>query len=200
MSDVLNPTALLRMARDTVANPRAGADAILRLDLPMSALWLAFALVIVLSMALGEAMLLLMGPPAATAIASEVMIMSPVAMGLVQGGFLFLVAHGMARIGQLFGGTGSFHGALALVVWLQFIFLVVQIVQLVAMVIAPPIAGLITILAMGLFFWLLVNFIAALHGFRSLGLIFVMSIVTALGFVFVMSLVLTLIGLGFGGK
>lgn len=197
MSDLMNPAVLLRMARDTVSNPREGAAAIVKLQLPPHALWLAFALVMVLSMILGEAVAIWMGPPPESAMGDSVMV-SPVTMGVLQAGFLFLVAHGMARIGQLFGGTGDFQGALALVVWLQFIFLLVQIVQLVAMVIVPPMAGLITILAMGLFFWLLVNFIATLHGFSSLGMIFLVTILTALGFIFVLSLALTMVGVGFG--
>lgn len=197
MSDLMQPGQLLRMARHTVSNPRDGAAVILKLHLPMRALWLAFGLVIVLSMFLGEAVALLMGPPDQAAMPPEMMV-SPITMGVIQAAFLFLVAHGIARIGQLFGGSGDFQGALALIVWLQFIFLVVQVIQLAAMLVVPPVAGLITILAMGLFFWLLVNFIATLHGFSSLGLIFVMTILTAFGFVFVLSLVLTMLGLGFG--
>lgn len=197
MSDLMQPGQLLRMARQTVSNPRDGAAVILKLHLPMRALWLAFGLVIVLSMFLGEAVALLMGPPDQAAMPPEMMV-SPITMGVIQAAFLFLVAHGMARIGHLFGGSGDFQGALALIVWLQFIFLVVQVIQLAAMLVVPPVAGLITILAMGLFFWLLVNFIATLHGFSSLGLIFVMTILTAFGFVFVLSLVLTMLGLGFG--
>lgn len=197
MSDLMQPGQLLRMARHTVSNPRDGAAVILKLHLPMRALWLAFGLVIVLSMFLGEAVALLMGPPDQAAMPPEMMV-SPITMGVIQAAFLFLVAHGMARIGQLFGGSGDFQGALALIVWLQFIFLVVQVIQLAAMLVVPPVAGLITILAMGLFFWLLVNFIATLHGFSSLGLIFVMTILTAFGFVFVLSLVLMMLGLGFG--
>jgi hypothetical protein len=197
MSDLMQPGQLLRMARHTVSNPRDGAAVILKLHLPMRALWLAFGLGIVLSMFLGEAVALLMGPPDQAAMPPEMMV-SPITMGVIQAAFLFLVAHGIARIGQLFGGSGDFQGALALIVWLQFIFLVVQVIQLAAMLVVPPVAGLITILAMGLFFWLLVNFIATLHGFSSLGLIFVMTILTAFGFVFVLSLVLTMLGLGFG--
>ena len=197
MSDLMQPGQLLRMARHTVSNPRDGAAVILKLHLPMRALWLAFGLVIVLSMFLGEAVALLMGPPDQAAMPPEMMV-SPITMGVIQAAFLFLVAHGIARIGQLFGGSGDFQGALALIVWLQFIFLVVQVIQLAAMLVVPPVAGLITILAMGLFFWLLVNFIATLHGFSSLGLIFVMTILTAFGFVFVLSIVRTMLGLGFG--
>jgi hypothetical protein len=66
------------------------------------------------------------------------------------------------------------------------------------MLVIPPVAGLITILAMGLFFWLLVNFIAALHSFTSLGMIFVATILTAFGIIFALSLILTLLGIGFG--
>jgi hypothetical protein len=180
-----------------VSNPREGAATILRLELPIQALWLAFGIVIVLSMLMGEAVTLLMGMPDPAEL-NAAMMASPITMGLIQGGFLLLVAHGMTRIGQLFGGTGAFSGALALIVWLQFIFLVVQVIQLAALLIMPPVAGLITILAMGLFFWLLVNFIATLHGFNSLGLIFVATILTAFGFIFVLSLVLTMIGVSFG--
>ena len=197
MSDLMQPGQLLRMARHTVSNPRDGAAVILKLHLPMRALWLAFGLVIVLSMFLGETVALLMGPPDQAAMPPEMMV-SPITMGVIQAAFLFLVAHGIARIGQLFGGSVDFQGALALIVWLQFIFLVVQVIQLAAMLVVPPVAGLITILAMGLFFWLLVNFIATLHGFSSLGLIFVMTILTAFGFVFVLSIVRTMLGLGFG--
>ena len=42
------------MARDTVSNPREGAETVLALGLPRQALWLAFALVVVLSMLLGD--------------------------------------------------------------------------------------------------------------------------------------------------
>jgi hypothetical protein len=197
MTELLNIGHLLQMARATVSNPREGAATILRLELPIQALWLAFGIVIVLSMLMGEAVTLLMGMPDPAEL-NAAMMASPITMGLIQGGFLLLVAHGMTRIGQLFGGTGDFSGALALIVWLQFIFLVVQVIQLAALLIMPPVAGLITILAMGLFFWLLVNFIATLHGFNSLGLIFVATILTAFGFIFVLSLVLTMIGVSFG--
>ena len=137
MSDLMQPGQLLRMARHTVSNPRDGAAVILKLHLPMRALWLAFGLGIVLSMFLGETVALLMGPPDQAAMPPEMMV-SPITMGVIQAAFLFLVAHGIARIGQLFGGSVDFQGALALIVWLQFIFLVVQVIQLAAMLVVPP--------------------------------------------------------------
>ena len=198
MSQLMNMGHLLRMARDTVSNPREGAETMLALGLPRQALWLAFALVIVLSMLLGDLLYLLAGLPGEGALTSP-LVGSPVVAGLVQGAFLFLMAHAITHVGRVFGGTGRFEEALTLVVWLQFIFICVQVLQLVAVVVIPPMAGLITLLAVGLFFWLLVNFIAALHGFTSLGLVFVATILTGFAFLFMLSLILMLLGISFEG-
>jgi hypothetical protein len=197
MTHLISLGPLLRMARDTVANPREGAETVLALGLPRRALWLAFALVIVLSMLLGDILYLVAEIPQGGPLTGPLG-ESPFIMGLLQAGFLYLMAHAITRIGGLFGGTGRFDEALTLVIWLQFIFLCVQVVQLIALIALPPVAGLITILAMGLFLWLLVNFIAALHGFTSLGLVFVMTILSAFALLFCLSLVLTLLGITFG--
>lgn len=192
-ADLMNLGHLLRLARETISNPREGAATILDLHLSVPALRIAFALVVVLSMLLGELVVLVTPPPLEGA-----MSLSPVTLGLVQAAFLFVIAHAITLIGRWFGGTGSFEGALSLLIWMQFIFLCVQVLQLLAIMILPPIAGLITILALGLFFWLLVNFIATLHGFTSLGMIFVITILSAFGIIFGLSLILTLLGIGFG--
>ncbi|MBF9060138.1 YIP1 family protein [Rhodobacterales bacterium HKCCSP123] len=198
MSQLLNMGNLLRMARDTVSNPREGAETVLALGLPRQVLWLAFALVVVLSMLLGDILYLVAGLPDDGALTGPLGA-SPVVMGLVQGAFLFLMAHAVTHVGRMFGGTGRFEEALALVVWLQFIFICVQVLQLVAVIIVPPMAAIITLLAVGLFFWLLVNFIATLHGFTSLGMVFVMTILSGFTILFVLSLVLTLLGITFEG-
>ena len=197
MTHLLSLGPLLRMARDTVSNPREGAETVLSLGLPRQALWLAFALVVVLSMLLGDILYLLAGVPQDGPLTGP-MGGSPLVMGLLQAGFLYMMAHAITQIGRLFGGTGRFEEALTLIVWLQFIFLCVQVLQLAALLLMPPIAGLITILALALFLWLLVNFIAALHGFTSLGMVFAMTIVSAFALLFLLSLVLTMLGVTFG--
>lgn len=198
MTHLMNMGNLLRMARDTVSNPREGAETVLALGLPKQALWLAFALVVVLSMLLGDLLYMLADLPQDGAMTGPLGA-SPLVMGLMQGAFLFLMAHAVTHVGRLFGGTGRFDEALALIVWLQFIFLCVQVLQLAAVLVIPPMAGLITMLAVGLFFWLLVNFIATLHGFTSLGMVFVMTILSGFTILFVLSLILTLLGVTFEG-
>jgi hypothetical protein len=197
MTELMNLGHLLRMARDTVSNPREGAETVLSLGLPRQALWLAFALVIVLSMLMGDILYLFAGVPTDGPLTGPLG-GSPVVMGLLQAGFLYLMTHAITQIGRMFGGTGRFEEALTLVVWLQFIFLCVQVVQLLALLVIPPVAGLITLLALGLFLWLLVNFIAALHGFTSLGMVFVATILSAFTILFLLSLVLTMLGVTFG--
>jgi hypothetical protein len=198
MTHLMSMGNLLRMARDTVTNPREGAETVLALGLPRQALWLSFALVVVLSMMLGDILYLLAGMPDDGALTGP-LAGSPLAAGLLQGAFLFLMAHAITLIGRAFGGMGRFEEALTLVVWLQFIIICVQVVQLLAVLLVPPMAGLVTLLAIGLFFWLLVNFIASVHGFTSLGMVFVMTVLSGFTILFLLSLILTLLGVTFEG-
>jgi hypothetical protein len=55
-------------------------------------------------------------------------------------------------------------------------------------------AGIGGIAALALFLWLFVNFVAVLHGFPSLLLVFVGIVVSAFAVVFGLSLILALIG------
>ncbi|MBF9042040.1 hypothetical protein HKCCE4037_01770 [Rhodobacterales bacterium HKCCE4037] len=193
MSDMLRLPILLTMVRDTISDPKAGAEAILALNLPRAALWLAFALTIVLSMIMGELVMLIVGAPEDGPLTGQ----TAVVMGLLQGAILFVGVHAITHIGRLFGGTGSFDGALALVTWLQFIFLVLQALQLVTALIVPPMAAIVSLLAILLFFWLLSHFITVLHGFSSVGQVFLMTLLSFIGIIFTLSLVLTILGFGF---
>jgi len=194
MSDIATLGSLLRLARDTVTNPREGATTVLSFAPTKQALWLMFALVVVISLMMGEIMSLMLGMPTEGPLTGP-MQQSPLMLGLIQGALLFLSIHAIHRIGRAFGGTGSLEEAALLIIWLQFILLCVQVVQIVAMVVLPPVAGLITILAIALFFWLLTNFIAVLHGFQSLGMVFVMTLLAAFGLLVLLSIVLSMLGL-----
>lgn len=191
MSNLSDPRVLVKLAIDTLRDPAEGAREVLRIAPPRPVLAMAFALMVVLSLIIGEVMVLFLGQPEAGPLSGQ----STLALGLIQGAFLFLTVFAITYIGQGFGGTGQFDGALALITWLQFVFFLIQLVQLVCLLIAPPLAAIVMILAIGLFFWLLVNFIAVLHGFQSVGMVFVMTIVSFIGIIFAFSIVLTILGL-----
>jgi len=153
---------LMELAQLTLRSPREGAAVLLRDMPPRAALWLILWLVVVFLVMAGEASkLVIEGPPMAFAATVALQAVPAIAM-------VFLVYH----VGRAFGGGGSFDGALILVSWLQFIFVIVQAAQILLAVIMPPAAVLVAMLSIGLFFWLLVNFVAELHGFVSLARVF----------------------------
>jgi len=187
MTDILSLGGLLRLARDTVFNPREGAETVLAFAPPRQALLYMFAFVVVASMFLGELGTVLTGPAEGGAPA--------IVLGLAQGAFLFVTIHAIHRIGKWFGGTGAFQEAALLMIWLQFILILLQVVQIAALAVLPGLIGLIAVVSIGLFFWLLVNFIAVLHGFRSLGMVFLMTLASGSAIAFLLALVLTSLGL-----
>jgi hypothetical protein len=181
---------LLAMVWRTVRNPREGAEELLSIGVPREALWPALVLVVVLSILLAQGTTLLM-----TGSADMSMPVGPAATGFIQLLLLVVMVFAIFWIGRSMGGTGSFEEAILLVAWLQFVMVCVQAVQALALILFPTVvATLIGMAALALFLWLLTNFIAVLHGFSSLLLVFVMILVSAFGLAFGLSLILTLIG------
>ena len=56
---------------------------------------------------------------------------------VMQGGVFLLVVALLHHVGRFFGGRGSFDGALILVTWLQFIFFLVQLLQIAVFLVSP---------------------------------------------------------------
>lgn len=191
MSDLTDPRYLLNLAALSIRTPKDGAAEVLRIAPERPILWMAFALMVVCSLIMGEIVAMLFPAAAEGPLTGQ----SSLVLGLMQGAFLFLTVHAITYIGRLCGGTGDFDGALALMTWLQFVFLLIQLAQLALLLISPPLAGLMTLLAIGLFFWLLVNFIAVLHEFESVGMVFFMTLVSFVSIVFTLSIILTILGL-----
>lgn len=183
---------LLAMVVRTIKSPREGAEEVLALGVPRDALWTMFTLVIVLSVILTQITSMIMG--VANDPSAPAFLTNPVASGFIQVVLLTLMVAAVQMVGRIFGGNGQFPEALLLVTWLQFIMVCLQVVQTLSLLILPPLASIIGMLSLVLFLWLLTNFVAVLHGFRSLGQVFVMILVSAFGFAFVTTLVLAILG------
>jgi len=187
----LTLNGLLAMVWRTVRNPREGATEVLSLGIPREALWPALALVVVLSILFAQVTSLLVTGEAGMA----GMPVGPAATGFIQLLLLVVMVFAIFWIGRTMGGSGSFEETILLVAWLQFIMVCLQVVQAVALLILPPVAGLIGVVGLVLFLWLLTNFIAVLHGFSSLIQVFIMILVAAFGIAFGLSIILTIIGI-----
>ena len=191
LSEILTLLGLWRHTRDTIRAPQEAAQAVLALNLPRNVLWLGLALVITLSTLLASAVLLMVPMPEAGA-----GVPMPIVMGIVQAVFLVLVSLGIAVIGARFGGKGDFDGALALMVWLQAVFLVVQAFQIAAIAIGLSVlADIVSLASIPLFFWLMAQFVTVLHGFSSVWKTFWAIIMFLIAFAFLLSLVVTSFGL-----
>lgn len=181
----------LRLARLSLADPQKGARAVLNLGIPMPARTVGLVLMAVASAILMHIGALLL-PPTEDPVANFIT-GSPIRSAVVQWLILFLSVVLIDRIGRARGGTGSFADAMLIVVWLQILMLALQAVQLLALVIVPPLAALLNIAGLLLFFWLMTSFIAELHGFASRQAVFFGIVVTAIAVAFVLVVVVVLI-------
>lgn len=160
---------LIGLVTEALRDPRRNAQRIAAWDVPMPQVWSALLLVSVLAV---------LGLYAAVLISGSLGIMGPLpapfALLVVQVAAMLVLAAMMARIGRMFGGTGSFDGALRVTVWLQALMVLMQLAQLVAMLVLPPLAGLVSLASVVGVGWLASGMVAGLHGFRS-------QVVTLLG-------------------
>jgi Yip1 domain len=186
----LSVSGLLAEARLTLRDPRAGARRIMALGLPASAGRPALGLMAITSAILAHLSLAAVDPAAGDPFGD--LMSSPIRTAVLQFVILMAAVWLIHAVGRARGGSGSLAQALSLMVWLQLLMLGIQIVQLVLQLALPPVAGLVNIVGMVLFFWLLTNFIAELHGFRSRLAVFGGVVVGLIGLGFVAATLLML--------
>jgi hypothetical protein len=183
---------IMAMVGRSLKSPREGAHEVLTIRIPQEAVGMIVVLVVVLSVLLAQVMGLMILPADTDMVIG--LFSSAIVAGLVQLVVMLVTIGGVFWIGRAMGGTGSLKESALIISWLQFIMVCLQLVQLVVLVILPPFAGLIGIVALGVFLWLLTNFVATLHGFKSLGQVFVMIIVSTFTLAFLISLLFALFG------
>lgn len=188
---------LMIAARDTVQHPRAGARAVIDMGLPFPIGALALVLMAVLSAAMAAVMYVAFPLPADDAAPQmavlEQILTNPLQLALVQTVILSVGAFLMFRIGRGFGGAGGLADAVALLAWLEFILLLLQVAQTLTMAFSPPLSQAIGLFGFVLFLWLLSNFTAELHGFSSVFTTFLGIVGAVIALSFSAAVVLALI-------
>jgi Yip1 domain len=181
----------LSLTQLTLQDPRQATRVLLAEGVPMRARTGGLLLVAVVSAVFAS--IQLGASPQALDPLSAFMLASPFRAAVVQWLFLALSVVLIHRVGRAFGGKGSFPDALLVVVWLQLLTLAIQVLQLAATLVAPPLAGIIGLGGFVLFLWLMTAFIAELHGFASRGLVFLGMVLSALGAGLILGIVMILI-------
>lgn len=178
-------TALLRL---TLADPSAGARAVLGMGIPREHHWTLFLLAIVLSGAVYQATALVVPEPPpgeeATALPSGFTAVA------VVGGSILLLSAAISWIGRLAGGTGTLEDVILLVVWFQFVQVAFAFVEFLVVMIAPFLGSVLFLAFAAYAVWVLTNFIAVVHGFQSLGRVFLGMVLALFALSFLVSLLL----------
>ena len=187
----LSLAVLLQAVRLSIERPKDGARQILNLRLTVAEAAIALALMAVVSTLMAEVSNFVSPYPAEPMVAAA--FASPFGLAVVQFGVMGCAALLMQGLGRWAGGKGDLAGALTLVGWLQAILLLLQLVQLFVILVAPAFVGPVGLLGLALFGWLLTNFTAELHGFRSLVKVFLCILAALFGFSFVLAIVLVFV-------
>ncbi|MFQ6552172.1 YIP1 family protein [Aestuariibius insulae] len=192
---LLSSPVVGQLLRETVIRPSYAARRLIDLRLSGEAIWTALALVAVLSV-LAVAVWQLVLPVTS----QEGMIAAgPMVMGVIVASVTIALAFVIYYLGLAMGGSGGFAAALTLVVWFQFFTTVLQMLQLPIALVTPTLASGITVLAMGVAIWVMVNFVNVLHGFQSLAQAGVLLILAFVGMALGLGFILTLIGVSVPG-
>lgn len=182
-----------QLAIDSFLRPRSAARQVLALPIgPVSVVQAAGA-VTCIGLVLGYLGLRLSGG-AIDPISASVLSM-PLLGAAIQFGVMALVAALTFRIGRMFGGAGGFWGAAAIVVWLNAVTLAIQLVQLAALAVVPPFAGLIAIATLFWLLWAYANFVTELHGFASPVMVLGVVVLTVIVIVFGLTMLVAILGL-----
>jgi len=185
------------LARLTLTDPRAAGAALLT-AVPVRDVLLQMAVVVVVVGVILTWIATALFPAPQNPMISDLMA-NPVLFAIIQLMMLMLSVFAIFLIGRLFGGIGSFEQTLYLSVWVQFYMLLIQaaLIPVTLVVGALPLT-----LNLGLYFyfvWLMVNFIAVLHGFKSLWKVFAGLIAASFALSFVVLFLLGVIGIGVEG-
>lgn len=179
---------LVALLKLTFQAPRKAAAVIVQSGLPVNARWSALVLMAVASAIVMYAImssLPLLGPEG-----EALPLPGPFFLAGFFGFYLSMLAMLAFGVGRWRGGRGSLPDAVLLVAWLQVVQLALVFVQMVLLVVMPPLASLLEVASVVIFLWLLTNFVAELHGFRSVGMVLAGVLATFVVMVLVMTVVL----------
>ncbi|MBC7477855.1 MAG: YIP1 family protein [Pseudorhodobacter sp.] len=182
---------ILQVLQLSLKSPKAAIRTVLNWRLSLGESALALTLMAVLSAGL---MSLVVGPlPAGIDPVSAAMLTNPVYLAAVQLVGLAMISLFLFLLGRVAGGRGTLPEAVAMMAWLEGVLILISVVQVVALVLLPPLGLVLLLAGMGLSLWLVTNFVAELHGFPSLLLTLLGVIAAFVGAVIAMILVFLLL-------
>ncbi|MEM1387014.1 MAG: Yip1 family protein [Pseudomonadota bacterium] len=201
--DMPDFSTLVRQAWLSIASPRDVARWVMGFDMHRRARWELLLLTVILLVVVEVIQFQLMTDRIAAvfgeALAEAVGQMTrPFMAAITIGSLAVMSVFATFWIGRAMGGQGDLGDAVVLCAWFLFCLFLLECVKLVMSVALPPFGALLGIVGFGLFWWLMSNFVAELHGFSSLGMVFLMVLASAaavlVGLIIFMSIIAALLG------
>lgn len=178
------------LAIESVQDPAGAARQLIALNLDRGALWLALFLMAVLNTLLhGLTDLLVPGPSPLPGLFDV-----PAVYFFFVGGGLVLIVLTIFWTGRAFGGQARMEDVMVVIVWLQFLRVIVQAVALLLLLTIPVLSVILVLAAAFVGLWILVHFVDQAHQFNSVGKSAGVLIAAFIGMVVGVSILLSLIG------
>ena len=192
----MNFTYLRNLTVLSVSDPAGAARQLMGLQVPRNILWPALFLVAVLnSIIFTVSDFITPGPTQLGALFNTPFMV----FGMVAGG-LILTVYSIYWTGRIMGGKAVIDDVMVLIVWLQFLRLMVQAAVLVLALTIPVISALLVIVAMVMGLYILLHFVKEVHQLKSLGYAAGVAIVSMLIPVLGLATIFALIGVPFVGS
>jgi len=174
----------------SLKDPASAARTLIGLELPRDVLWTGLTLAAVANaILLGVSNLMYPAPAAMPAI-----MMNPLYyVGFVLSG-LVLSTYALYWAGRVLGGKGTLSDVLVLLIWLQFLRILLQVVTLVMMMISPLLTALMLLGSIALGIYIMLHFVNVAHKLQSLGRAAGVLIATAFAIVLVLSMLIAMFG------
>jgi hypothetical protein len=181
-----------KLVSDSLVSPREAARTVIALGLSRDLLIQAAAAVTAVAVILSYLAVLVRSGKADQV--SAAILANPLLGAAVQFGIILIVAFVTARVGAMFGGRGNLDGAFAVIVWLNAMLVLIQAVQLGALIVLPPLAALIALATVVWLLWALANFVTELHGFQNPLFVLAGVILTIIVLFFGLAMILAILG------
>ena len=175
----------------TIKDPAQAARYLLALGLGREVLWLGLLLAVVLNTMLQAASNLLL-----PVIGFELQGIAPslVVYAAIVGGGLVVTTFAFCHVGRLLGGRGTFYDVMVLMVWMQFLKVVVQAAGLILVLTIPILSAVLAFAAFLVGLYITVHFIDQAHRLNSPARAVGVLIASVLAVAIVSFILLSLVG------
>lgn len=179
------------LALRAITDPREAAETLLSMGVPKEAHWPGLILVVICGAILSG-----LGEFVAPTVFGQVPLLVMAGLMLVVFSSFALAVH---WIGVQMGGKGAFDEAVLMTAFVQGLVACAQVVQLAVLILVTPMAPLFSIAVTLIGLWININFIDALHGFRSLWRSAAVFFLSSIAVAFAVGILSGLLGVRVGG-